>query len=221
MKKHFTAHVIFAATALASQQVWALGFGRAVSDAVLGQSFTFTVPVDVDPGERFGTDCLSTQVYYGESLLPASAIRTDLERGTADNTWIVRITASTPVEEPIIEVALSAGCERRFTRRFSIFADPPTLGTAAAQLPQVAPAPTPVGNSTVATDAAQATAPPTVSRAGRHAAGGAGVMGAPRPHVVRKGPTMALANELAAPPAGSPSARHVDAGSAHRPGPRV
>ena len=221
MKKHFTAHVIFAATALASQQVWALGFGRAVSDAVLGQSFTFTVPVDVDPGERFGTDCLSTQVYYGESLLPASAIRTDLERGTADNTWIVRITASTPVEEPIIEVALSAGCERRFTRRFSIFADPPTLGTAAAQLPQVAPAPTPVGNSTVATDAAQATAPPTVSRAGRHAASGAGVMGAPRPHVVRKGPTMALANELAAPPAGSPSARHVDAGNAHRPGPRV
>ena len=129
MKKHFTAHVIFAATALASQQVWALGFGRAVSDAVLGQAFTFTVPISVDPGERFGLDCMSTQVYYGESQLLPNAIRTDLQRGTADNTWIVKITASVPVEEPIVEVAVSAGCERRFTRRFSIFADPPTLGT--------------------------------------------------------------------------------------------
>ena len=97
MKKHFTAHIIFAATAMASQQVWALGFGRAVNDAVLGQSFTFTVPVTVDPGERFGLDCLSTEVYYGESRLLSNAVRTDVERGTVDNTWIVRITAAAPV----------------------------------------------------------------------------------------------------------------------------
>ena len=139
MKKNFTAHIIFASTALASQQVLALGFGRVMSDAVLGQSLTFTVPVNVDPGERFGTDCMSALVYYGESQLLPSQVRTDLERGAADNTWIVKITATVPVQEPIIEVALSAGCERRFTRRFSVFADPPTLGTTAAQLPQVAP----------------------------------------------------------------------------------
>src|SRR3954466_5840519 len=98
MKKHFTAHIIFAATALASQQAWALGFGRAVSDAVLGQSFTFTVPVNVEPGEHFGLECLSTQVYYGESLLDANALRTDLQR-TGDTRWLVKVTASTPVQE--------------------------------------------------------------------------------------------------------------------------
>ena len=228
MKKHFTAHVIFAATALASQQVWALGFGRAVSDAVLGQSFTFTVPINVDPGERFGLDCMSTQVYYGESLLTTNAVRTDLERGTADNTWIVKITASAPVEEPIVEVALSAGCERRFTRRFSIFADPPTLGTTAARLPQVAPVGALAGKaeSTAATGGAGASAVATSARGGRAprpvASGDAGAMGTPRPHVVRKGPTMALANELNAAPAAAPSRRHVvDAGSARKPGPRV
>ncbi len=219
MKKHFTAHVIFAATALASQQVWALGFGRAVSDAVLGQSFTFTVPVDVDPGERFGTDCIAAEVYYGDSPLPPRAIRTELERGTADNTWIVRITASAPVAEPIIEVAISAGCERRFTRRFSVFADPPTLGTAAAQLPQVA-APAPSAAPAVA-DGGTAPAPAVGARAARHAAASAGPMATPRPHGVRKGPTMALANEPSAPPAASPSARHLDAGNARKPGPRV
>src|ERR1700749_2371215 len=106
MKKEFTAHVIFAVSALATQQAWALGFGRAVSDAVLGQSFTFTVPVSVDPGEQLGGECLSAQVYYGEALLPPNAVRTELQRGTGENSWFVRITASTPVQEPIIEVAL-------------------------------------------------------------------------------------------------------------------
>src|SRR3982750_3334999 len=112
MKKHFTAHIIFAATALASQQVWALGFGRAVSDAVLGQAFSFSVPVSVDPGEHFGYECVTAQVYYGDSQLLPTAVRTELVSGGADNTWIVRITASVPVAEPIVEVALTAGCER-------------------------------------------------------------------------------------------------------------
>ena len=232
MKKNFTAHIIFVVTALASQQVWALGFGRAVSDAVLGQSFTFTVPVNVDPGEQFGSECVSSQVYYGDALLPPAAVRTELQRGTAENTWIVKITASTPVGEPIIEVAISAGCERRFTRRFSIFADPPTLGTTAAQLPQVAPLPAapaaPISRAPAAGNAGNGGVlstntgtPSKGARAPRHAGSAAGGMDAPRPHVVRKGPTMALANELDAPPAASPSARHVDAGSAHKPGPRV
>ena len=224
MKKHFTAHVIFAATALATQQVWALGFGRGVSDAVLGQAFTFTVPVTVDPGERFGLDCMSTQVYYGEALLLPSAVRTDLQRGTADNTWIVKITASTPVEEPIVEVSISAGCERRFTRRFSIFADPPSLGTTAAQLPQVAPVGTGQVPATGSAEREATTAPATGSVFAKAYAAHRGASGAGngRAHVVRKGPTMALANELDSPPAAAPSARHlVDAGSARKPGRRV
>src|SRR3954466_15772182 len=134
MKKHFTAHIIFAATALASQQVWALGFGRAVSDAVLGQSFTFTVPVRVEPGEHIGLECLAAQVYYGETQLLPTQVRMELQPGSGDYAWMVRITASAPVVEPTVEVVLNATCGRPFTRRFSLFADPPTLGTAAAQL---------------------------------------------------------------------------------------
>ncbi len=222
MKKHFTAHVIFAATALASQQVWALGFGRAVPDAVLGQAFTFTVPVSVDPGERFGLDCMSAEVYYGDTRLPPNVVRTDVERGTADNTWIVRITAAAPVAEPIVEVALSAGCERRFTRRFTLFADPPSLGTTAAQLPQVAPVANAVAPAAIpaqgGTDGASSGHAATVAMAARAARHGASAVGTGRTHVVRKGPTMALANDLDA----APAARHVaGAGSARQPGPRV
>ena len=215
MKKHFTAHVIFAATALASQQVWALGFGRAVSDAVLGQAFTFSVPVSVDPGEHFGPECLTAQVYYGDSPVLPAAVRTDVEPGTADNTWIVRITAAVPVAEPIVEVALTAGCERRFTRRFSVFADPPTLGTTAAQLPQVAPVP---AAGTTAPAASAAAAAPSVYAQAYAAQRGASGAGGGRPRVLRKGPTMALAHELDAAPA---ARRNGDAGSARKTGPRV
>ena len=222
MKKHFTAHIIFAATALATQQVWALGFGRGVSDAVLGQAFTFTVPISVDPGERFGLECMATQVYYGDDQLSPNAVRTDLERGPANNTWIVRITASVPVQEPLIEVSISAGCERRFTRRFSVFADPPTLGTTAAHLPQAAAA----GPGQVAGAGTQSggssTAPPPGSGSVFDNGSAAHRAGNARPRVIRKGPTMALANELDAPPATTPSARHAaDAGSTRKPGPRV
>ena len=222
MKKHFTAHIIFAATALATQQVWALGFGRGVSDAVLGQAFTFTVPISVDPGERFGLECMATQVYYGDDQLSPNAVRTDLERGPANNTWIVRITASVPVQEPLIEVSISAGCERRFTRRFSVFADPPTLGTTAAHLPQAAAA----GPGQVAGAGTQSggssTAPPPGSGSVFDNGSAAHRAGNARPRVIRKGPTMALANELDAPPATTPSARHAaDAGSTRKPGLRV
>ncbi|MFL6699701.1 MAG: hypothetical protein ACJ8GJ_21240 [Vitreoscilla sp.] len=219
MKKHFTAHVIFAATALASQQAWALGFGRAVSDAVLGQSFTFTVPVRVEPGEHIGLECLAAQVYYGETQLLPTQVHMELQPGSGDYAWMVRITASAPVVEPIVEVVLNATCDRPFTRRFSLFADPPTLGTAAAQLPQVAPAG--AGRapaSRLAPGSSDAVAPGAFSSAYAAQRAASGAAGG-RAQVARKGPTMALANELAAPPAAAPSRRHVvaDTGSAHQP----
>ena len=78
----------------------------------------------------------------------------------------------------MVEVALSAGCERRFTRRFTVFADPPTLGTTAAQLPQVAPvAPRP---ATAAAARAAGAAPPTIAARPRAQRGASGAGGAPR-----------------------------------------
>ena len=223
MKKNLTAHIIFAATALASQQAWALGFGRAVSDAVLGQAFTFTVPIRVEPGEHIGLECLTAQVYYGESQLPPTQVRTELQPGTGDYAWIVKITASAPVAEPIVEVALNASCDRPFTRRFSVFADPPSLGATTAQLPQLAPANAAPAPGSRVTQASPATAPTSAFSNAYAAQRGASTPGSGRARIVRKGPTMALANELNAPPAAAPSRRHVvaDAGSARQPGPRA
>jgi len=162
---------------------------------------------------------MSTEVYYGDVQVLPNEVRTDLQRGTADNTWIVRITAAAPVEEPIVEVALSAGCERRFTRRFTLFADPPSLGTTAAQVAPASDADARAGTPAVRDSATSlSSTSATGLSAGRAARHGASAVGTGRPRVVRKGPTMALANELDA----APSTRHVvDAGSARKAGPRV
>jgi len=192
MKKHFTAHVIFAATALASQQAWALGFGRPVSDAVLGQSFTFTVPVRVDAGERFAGDCLSAKVYYGDTLLPPNAVRSEVLPGATDDSLTLRVITSMAVSEPIVEVVVDIACDRHFSRRFSVFADPPTLAAGPAQVAPLPQAATPAAGPGPATVAPATSAYSTAYAAERSASGPAGT----RPRVLRKGPTMALANEI-------------------------
>ncbi|MBW8777643.1 MAG: hypothetical protein JF585_00295, partial [Burkholderiales bacterium] len=214
MKKHFTAPVIFAATALASQQAWALGFGRPVSDAVLGQSFTFTVPVHVEPGERFAGDCLAAKVYFGDALLPPNVVRTDVLPGATDDTLTLRIITSTPVSEPIVEVAVEIACDRHFSRRFSVFADPPTLAAGPALVAPLPQAGAPVPRQVAPAAAPASTAYSAAYAAQRAASGPAGA----RPRVLRKGATMALANDINTPAAARRPA--TDNGSAKK-GPRA
>ncbi len=195
MKKHFTTHLIFAATAMASQQALAIGFGRVVSDAVLGETLNVTVPVNVEPGQRLSVDCVSTEVYFGESQLLATAVRTRVDPGTSNTEWLVRISTTTPIGEPVVDIAVSAGCGQRFLRRFTLFADPPLAGAARIAAPQSkSGAPTPLA----------AIAARNGASAGGQAAAQQG--GAAQRVGRRKGPTMALANELNAP---KPPTRHA------------
>ena len=206
MKKHITAHVIFAATALASQHVWGLGFGRVVPDAVLGRPLFFSAPVHVDAGEHFGSECVSAEVYFGDTRVNPVDVRTSVERTASDNDWVVKISTIAPIGEPIVEVAISAGCDRRFVRRFTAFADPPNVSpaTIAAAKPGTVVLPA-QGNA-----AARRSAP----------APGDGGGTARLVAVPRKGPTLALANELNSKPrAGS---RHVAVpAESHKPGART
>ncbi len=204
MKKHFTAHVIFAATVMATQQAWALGFGRVVPDAVLGQTLFFSVPVHVEAGERFGLDCMSAEVYYGESMLLPSQVRATVERGSSDTDWLVRITTNVPIEEPVVEIAVSAGCERRFVRRFTAFADPPMVAAPTPGRAQVDTGTTPARprqpGPIVAADVDGG------ARAPRRGADVSAAAPRPRAHS-RKGPTLALASELDARAGASAGAR--------------
>jgi len=217
MKKLTAGHVILAAAAsLGSDPAGALGFGRVMPDAVLGQTLQFTVPVHVEDGEHFGAECASTEVYFGDVRLNPAQVRQSVERGSSDNDWVLKISTLVPIEEPVVEVAVSAGCERRFTRRFTAFADPPEL--AATRVAQATPATVaPAAATPLPAQAAGRGAASRGSRAGGGATAASAATPAPR-HVVRKGPTQALATDLANRPPAAPrrgaSARHDVASAA-------
>ena len=105
----------------------AVGFGRTTPSAVLGQPLNVLIPLRTEPGEVLTAQCLSADVIAGENTLPASQVKVALVQGSSDLDWIARISTTSPIEEPVIELAVSVGCERRFMRRFTALADPPSV----------------------------------------------------------------------------------------------
>ncbi|HEX4509753.1 MAG TPA: hypothetical protein VH328_06735, partial [Burkholderiaceae bacterium] len=193
MKKQITAQATLVALALAPGQSQALGFGRVISDTVLGQPLSFTVPVHVEPGERFGEDCVHTLVFFGEGQLAPNQVLTSVERGATDEDWRVHVSTLGPVNEPVVDVSLEAGCVRPFSRKFTVFADPPTVPWT-AQLAQAQAAAAQAAPAEQASSARSGTARGATSGANsRNASASSGQ----RP-VIRKGPTVALADAVAA-----------------------
>ena len=106
----------------------AVGFGRVTPTAILGQPLSVTIPLRVESGERLFAECVVAEVTSGDVLLPQGQVRVQVSPGAAPLDWIARVTTTAPIEEPVVEVAASAGCEKRFMRRFTAFADPPEAG---------------------------------------------------------------------------------------------
>ncbi|HJV68031.1 MAG TPA: hypothetical protein VJ693_02675 [Ideonella sp.] len=104
------------------------------------------MPVHLEPGEHIGPECVSAEVSFGETHLARDKVRVRLEPaaggGAADADWVARVITSHVVDEPVIEIVLTVGCDRRFSRRFVALADPPSM---TAQTPLNLPAPAATG----------------------------------------------------------------------------
>lgn len=153
MPSRATALILACALSAIASESRALGFGRLSAPAVLGQPLNLPVPLRLDPGERLDPECMQAEVIAGESRWGRDQIRVQLEEGMGGSEWVARITSTQTVEEPVVEITLTVGCERRFSRRFIALADPPGLSVprqepppaavaAAKALPASVPAPT-------------------------------------------------------------------------------
>jgi pilus assembly protein FimV len=109
----------------------ALGFGRARVVSVLGQPLEATVPVRVEPGEELSNECLSAEVFYGEVKQPDAAVSARL-RTLPNGERAVAVRSTTAVDEPVVSIYVTAGCQSRMTRKWTAFADPPTATLADA-----------------------------------------------------------------------------------------
>lgn len=118
-------------------QVLALGFGRAPESIPFGQALDLSVPLRLDGSAVPPPGCLQAQVRIGEQRLPPRSVLVQLEGGDEPR---VRIRSAIVVQEPMVEVQLTLGCNGAVSRQFVVFADPERQSTAGAQPAAVAAA---------------------------------------------------------------------------------
>ena len=117
---------------LAAPGANALGFGRVVNGTQLGQRLNFAAVLNLDADETLARECVAAEVFSGDNKLQPNQIRVTLEAGAGARERSVRITSTTLIDEPVLTVSVTLGCDARITRRFVAFIDPPTVNLAQA-----------------------------------------------------------------------------------------
>ncbi|MEP7295914.1 MAG: hypothetical protein ABI702_06975 [Burkholderiales bacterium] len=114
----------------AATSVHAVGFGKVTNATQLGQPLNFAAALRLEPDESLARECVSAEVQSGENKLQSGQIRTTLEGDTGDRS--VRVSTMTLIDEPVVTVSVTVGCEAKITRRFVVFVDPPLINLAQA-----------------------------------------------------------------------------------------
>jgi hypothetical protein len=139
----------------------ALGFGEVRANALLGQPLNLALPVTLADGETLTSDCVSAEVQAGDSRLLPGTVRARVTQGRDPSEAIVRIISTVAIDEPVVNVTVSAGCPTRVTRSLVVLADPP-LVTVDTPATATAPAPAPAAlprTTAVASDSTPSSAP--------------------------------------------------------------
>lgn len=142
-------------TVLASMAACATAWAQGAPAVVLGQPLNFSVQLRTDSGEPVTPECIAAEVSVGERKLPAAQVRTALESLGPEGARI-RVSTSQRIDEPVVSVQLTLGCQARVTRRYMLMAEAAAAvaATPPASVP-IAPA-SPVPPATSPTRAAPA-----------------------------------------------------------------
>lgn len=102
----------------------AAGIGAGQSSAVMGQPLDFAVQVRLEPGAGLEPQCVLAEVTAGDRRVPPPLVRTAVEMIGVDLAR-VRVITKQAIEEPVLGIDLSVGCQAKLARRFVVLADPP------------------------------------------------------------------------------------------------
>ena len=163
MRRALTPHTIGAVLWIAVSTAQAVGFGRVSNSTSLGQPLNFEATVRLATDEVLGPECVSAEVFSGENKLVQPLVRVQLEPGDGGERK-VRVRTTSVIDEPVVTVLLTLGCDNKISRKFVAFIDPPTLGL--AQAGTVGEAPAPVASAEPAAAPVAASPRPAPERAG-------------------------------------------------------
>jgi hypothetical protein len=157
--KAVTAGIVLASVALGST---ALTLGRARGAAWIGQPLELLVPVQLDAGQFDAAVCAEADVFHGDSRQDASRVLIQMQATDQADTFNLRLSSSSLVDEPVVTVYLRAGCSQKSARKYVLLADYPndaaaplsrTVTPAAAPTPLVIPVEAPAATAASANTA--------------------------------------------------------------------
>lgn len=125
----------FAAGLMTAPAAQAIGFGRVANATQLGQRLDFAAAVRLEPDEALERHCVSAEVSAGDNPLQPGQVRVTLEGSPGNPDRTVRVTTSTVIDEPVVTISVTLGCNSRTTRKFVAFIDPPGIEMALAVPP--------------------------------------------------------------------------------------
>ena len=110
---------------------------------VLGQTLQVWVPIEGDGDGSIAPGCVTADVQSGDVALPSNQVRVKLVARSEPGQWMAQVSTTSPVEEPVLRLTLTAGCMGKLARQYVLLADPPlqTADVAASTSPVRAAAP--------------------------------------------------------------------------------
>ena len=101
----------------------ALTLGALQGGAVLGRPLDVTATVQLGAGESASELCLDGSITQGDSKDTGTRVRLIGESTQTPGQFRVRISSSTALIEPVVNVELRAGCKQTLTRQYVLLTD--------------------------------------------------------------------------------------------------
>lgn len=161
----------------------ALSLGQSQGQVVLGAPLDLVFQLQPEPGQDAATSCVNASLQLGDRRIDSGRVYVTPLPSREGQAAVVRVRASVTVDEPVVVVQLSAGCQSRISRSYTFF----------AELPEAAP------RSAMPVDLAQLSSAPVV------AATAAGTSLSPMTAEPRRTPPAAAPKRAPAPPRAAPA----------------
>jgi hypothetical protein len=153
MRRASTHYTIGSVLWVAVSTAQAIGFGRVSNSTSLGQPLNFEAVVRLAGDETLTSECVFAEVFSGDNKLVQPLVRVQLDPGEGSDRK-VRVRTSSVIDEPVVTVLLTVGCDGKTTRKFVAFIDPPQVALAQAATPVESTPPVAAGDAASAPTAA-------------------------------------------------------------------
>lgn len=103
----------------------ALTLGQPQGAAWVGRPLDVVIPVSLAEGERRDSLCAEAELLQGSTRVDDRRVTVSVGAGAAPGGVRLHVRSSVPVDEPVVQLTVRAGCEMNVSRQYVLLADMP------------------------------------------------------------------------------------------------